>query len=150
MSDKERTGKRDLLYSTWHRKQSFTRYMSAKEAAMVEMIDIDHAEACPFCHKTLALNESKNSLRSPKEFSSRNTANLARQAGIPAFVTTYVCVCGVIGESHETREGCDIASLQLQQVAPLVGEVIPQSPEQHATWLLQLRSTCGCLKGAVA
>lgn len=145
MSSKERTGRRDLLYSTWHREESFRRFMTPVEAAKIEQIDIDSAEACPFCHKTLALVETKNSEYPPSRFPTRNTALLARDAGIPAFCVTYTCACGVTGESHETKDGCDIAHLQRQQIAPVLGEVIQHEPREYAIWLLALRERCQCL-----
>jgi hypothetical protein len=139
MSDCERTGRRDLLMSRWHRPKSVRRWLSAAEAAMLERIDLDYLAACPFCHHAVALIEEKNSASSPATFSTRNTANLASDAGVPAFCVTYTCVCGVTGDVHETRNDCDIASVQVQQVWPEVGSVTKMEPGDYARWLLTLR-----------
>jgi hypothetical protein len=148
VSDAERTGRRDLLMSRWHRKESVGRWLTKTQAAMLEKIDIDSAEACPFCHHTIALIEEKNSTRSPESFTTRNTRLLADDAKIPAYCVTYTCVCGVAGEGHETRDECDVARVQLMQIAPVRGEVQRMQPECYAKWLLSLREACECLHAA--
>ncbi len=144
MSGRERTGRRDLLMSRWHREESIRRWLTAAQAAKLERIDIDSAEACPYCHHTIALIEEKNSARSPGSFSVRNTVLLADDAKIPAYCVTYLCICGISGDSHETKDGCDVTSIQLLQVAPIRGEIQNMKPAVYAYWLHSLRVTHVC------
>lgn len=139
MSDHERSGRRDLLYSGWHRPAEIRRYIGAVKAAQLEMIDVDSLESCPVCHKPLALGETKNSSKEPSAFSARNTVNLASEAQIPAFVVCYTCICGVTGEKHETREDCDIAEFRVQQRWPVLEAVICMTPNVYAYWLYAFR-----------
>lgn len=144
MSGAERTGRRDLLMSRWHRVDSIRRYMHTADASKLERIDIDYAAACPRCHRTIALIEEKNSAKSPAGFSTRNTELLANDAKIPAYCVTYICTCGITGDKHETTDSCDVSSIQLMQVAPMQGEVRTMQPRVYAYWLLALRTTHQC------
>ena len=140
MSDAERTGRRDLLYSRWHRPAAIRRYVGAVKAAQLEMIDLDSLESCPICHMPLALGETKNSLNDPAAFTARNTVNLANEAKVPAFVVCYSCTCGVTGQRHETADDCDIAEFRVRQVAPEEGSTIPMRPNVYAYWLHAFRT----------
>lgn len=140
MSHTERTGRRDLLYSRWHRPAQIRRYVGGVKAAQLEMIDLDSIETCPICHMPLALGETKNSSRDPNSFPSRNTANLAVKAGIPAFVVCYTCVCGVTGEKHETQDDCDITEFRVQQIAPDRAAAVSMRPNVYAYWLYAFRA----------
>jgi hypothetical protein len=139
MSDREHSGRRDLLYSHWHRPAQIRRYLKPVDAAKLEMIDLDSIESCPVCHTTLAMTELKNSANDPRSFPSHITADLAIDADKPAFVVCYTCVCGVTGSKHETRDGCDIAEFRVQQIAPQSGGMWEMSPDEYANWLLAFR-----------
>lgn len=140
MSGAERTGRRDLLYSGWHRPARIRRHIGAVAAAALEMIDIDDVESCPTCHRTLALIETKNSSNDPLSFPTYITEQLAIEAGLPAFCACYTCVCGVTGDKHETRDGCDIAEFRVQQIAPERGELLHMTPRNYAYWLHAFRT----------
>lgn len=140
MSDRERSGRRDLLYSGWHRPQRISRFITRVQAAQLEMVDLDDVESCPTCHRTLALIETKNSANDPGSFPAYITATLAIDAGIRAFCVCYTCTCGVTGDKHETRDGCDIAEFRVQQIAPLgAAEVLHMTPAVYAYWLHAFR-----------
>lgn len=150
MSDRERSGRRDLLYSRWHRSGSLAKagYMPMRDAVKLECIDIDWCETCPYCHQPLALIETKNSAKPPTSFTATITAKLAAAARIQAFCVTYICVCTVDGDQHETLLGCTIESFQRQQIEPYSSRVESFSPAEYAGWLLSLRKLCKCLSAS--
>ena len=57
MSLKERYGKRDLTYSSWHRPESISRFLEKRYAYNLDFIDLDAIEYCHFCKEPLALIE---------------------------------------------------------------------------------------------
>lgn len=127
MSMEERTGQRDLLYSSWHRPSRVREWMTAREAAMLTQIDIDWCEYCAFCGQPIALIETQESTRGPK--SARVTGNLAELAGIPAFSVSYT----------RTESGDDIELFEVQQIKPEETYVGPMLPQVYCYWLLALR-----------
>ena len=139
MSDGERTGRRDLLYSGWHRPQRVREFIGGAKAAHLLMIDLDSVEYCPTCHRTLVLIETKNSSSDPASFPVYVMTALAAEAGLRAFCVCYTCVCGVTGDKHETRPGCDIEEFRVQQVAPQQGELLHMTPRAYAYWLHAFR-----------
>jgi hypothetical protein len=139
MSGNERTGRRDLLYSRWHRTNSTSRFIGGVRASHLEMIDLDDVESCPTCHRTVALIETKNSSSDPVSFPVYITANLAADASRPAFCVCYTCVCGVTGDKHQTCDSCDIAEFRVQQIAPDLGDLLHMTPRAFAYWLHAFR-----------
>lgn len=132
MSMGERTNKRDLTYSAWHRPENIRRYLGVSIAAKLLLIDIDWCEACCFCSAPLALIETQISNGPPKE--ARITARLARMAGIPAFSVSVVL-------AEDTRE---IAGFRVRQIMPASIEVQERTPSAYANFLWSLRSDHEC------
>jgi hypothetical protein len=132
MSDKERTGTRDLTYSTWHRQANLTKYgLALRDAWSLGLIDIDGCEYCRHCREPLALVETQVSDRPPKP--APVMATLARMAGIRAYSVSIL------------RGDLDtIALFKVQQVAPEVGDVQSMLPNVYAFFLLSLRSQHTC------
>lgn len=144
MSDRERTGHRDLLYSRWHRADQVARYIGLGDARRLKTIDVDSCEWCARCQTPLVLIETKNSERSPAAFvtQTRVTAQLARMAGISAFCVTYTCVCGIT-RGHQTAEACDINRFQRLQVEPAGDDTVyVLTPAMYAGWLRDLHEGC--------
>jgi hypothetical protein len=128
MSQQERTGTRDLLYSRWHRYEQIRRFLPVRVAAMLKAIDVDWCEACHFCNAPVALIETQQSTRNPKP--AAVTARLAQMAGIPAFSVSYTA----------TSADDDIGSFVIQRIAPDATEdAVTMEPATYACWLLGLR-----------
>lgn len=139
MSGSERSGRRDLLYSGWHRVERMREFIGGLKARHNKMIDLDDVEYCPTCNRALVLIETKNSANDPASFPTYVTATLAIDAGICAFCVCYTCVCGVTGDKHETSDGCDVAEFRVRQIAPGPGETLRMTPEAYAYWLYAFR-----------
>jgi hypothetical protein len=135
MSMEERTGARDLLMSGWHRPSQIRRYLSAREAFSLVVIDIDYCEACSVCYQPLALIETQRSMHLPKQ--APIMAKLAHLAGLPAWSVSY----------QATDEGDDIALFRVRQVEPFDDETITMPPDIYAKWLLNLRAGHVCTPG---
>lgn len=134
MSHHERTGRRDLLYSGWHRPSRIRRYVDAVTAAKLLAVDIDWCEACVHCSRPLALVETQESRRTPKP--ATITGRLAVMAGIPAYSVSYT----------PTDDGGDIAEFRVRQVAPERGDPLVMTPAVYAYWLWGLRRTHDCAR----
>lgn len=132
MSDEERSGKRSLLYSGWHRTASTARFIGRVSAAKLCMIDVDACEYCCYCHEPVALIETQESANAPKR--APVTAALARMAGIPAY-SVSVAPSALMD---------DVLHFQVQQIAPPSRSVTPMWPAEYAHWLLLLRDQHVC------
>ncbi|MGH3847536.1 MAG: hypothetical protein ACRDS0_39895 [Pseudonocardiaceae bacterium] len=137
MSEAERTGARDLTYSGWHRTANMRRYLPARQAWSLGLIDIDWCEYCRHCSAPLALVETQTSDRAPKP--APVTAALARMAGIPAYSVSIVR-----GDLEE------IALFKVQQIAPALGTAQPMLPNVYAYFLLGFRERHSCTRTGVA
>lgn len=132
MSQNERSGKRDLLYSAWHRARSIRRWLTPRDAHSCGVIDIDWCEFCVFCSQPLALIETQRSSNQPKP--AKVTVALAQLAGLEAFSVSYVPTQGKL------HDGEDIASFRVRQLWPLGSiEVAELEPGEYASWLCALR-----------
>lgn len=132
MTHAERTGKRSLLYSGWHRPDSTARYLGRIAASKLCMIDIDSCEYCCFCKAPVALVETQESTHAPK--SAAVTAALARMAGLPAFSVSLT----------PDQAKADIVLFRVRQLTPDVGDVMDMGPAEYAAWLLALRGRHVC------
>lgn len=127
----ERTGFRSLLYSSWHRPPSLSRYLSSRLASRLHVIDIDWCEYCDVCKAPLALIETQESTHDPK--SARVTATLARMAGITAYSVSY------------WPEGeADIGGFKVRRLEPPNSRVVTLTAAEYAQWLASLRITHTC------
>jgi hypothetical protein len=125
MSGEERTGKRDLTYSKWHRRATMSAYIGRWRAENVSMIDIDCCEYCWACGEPLALVETQRSNSGPKE--ARVTSSLAVLAGIDAYSVSYRATDDVI------------TGFSVRQLVPQRTEPVDVTPEHYARWLWTLR-----------
>ena len=127
MSERERTGTRDLVYSRWHRTHRIARLLGGDQRAAYELsvIDIDWCEYCRWCQTPLALIETQASHGDPKR--AAVTQRLAEKAGIQAWSVSYIV------------EDDDIAWFKRRQLAPVFGPVLSEAPDDYARWLLSLR-----------
>ena len=57
MTEYERTGLRSLVYSTWHRTPSLSRYLPREWAHECAMVDLDGIEYCRRCWQPVGLVE---------------------------------------------------------------------------------------------
>lgn len=136
MSLHERTGTRDLTYSTWHRPKSIGRYLDKRKAARLKAIDIDFCEACNECNLPLALIETQRSSSKPKP--ATITTELAKLACIPAYSVSYMT--GIVGGEE------DILAFHVSPIWPTdnVRAVTTMTAQQYAEWLWSLRDNHRC------
>jgi hypothetical protein len=111
MSRHERTGKRDLTFSAWHRtlRDDLT------------YVDIDKCGYCTRCKDPLYLAEIAYDTGAYK--TATVTRNLAIKAGIPALVVLY-----------KTNENGEIIQFRVRKIAPEYGEWITATPRALADW----------------
>ena len=111
MSDEERTYKRDLTFSQWHRRLG----------SRCPAINIDWLEYCP-CHNLLAVIEDAYDTGAEKN--SYKTAALANQAHIPAWTVLYkasepqAISCPTCGQKTDRRAVGTLTEARVQQIAP--------------------------------
>lgn len=131
MSGAERTGRRSLLYSGWHREHGLReRYgFTAREAWSLGVIDVDSCEFCRHCLDPLALVETQESYRPPKP--APVMTRLAERAGIPAFSVSIIP-----GAEHDPDP---IALFMLRRLHPPSDRVDVLTPAEYAAWLLTFR-----------
>lgn len=96
MSMDERSGKRSLTYSAWHRPNSIRRFLGIRVASWLTVIDIDWCEYCGSCKEPVALIETQEGNRPPKD--APVMRRLAEKAGIPAYSVSYVVEDALIVE----------------------------------------------------
>ena len=84
----ERSGVRKLTYSQWHRPKSIRRYLGIRVASWLTVIDIDWCEYCGSCGEPVALIETQEGNRPPKD--APVMRRLAMRAALPAFSVSYV------------------------------------------------------------
>lgn len=131
MSDRERTGSRDLSYSRWHRTDSLSRFIDARVAFRCKVIDIDWCEYCADCRMPLALIETQNSKASPKD--ANVMSQLAKLAGVPAYSVSYW-----------TDDGGDVAGFRVRRLEPEPGPAVEKTPAEYAEFLEFLRLAHPC------
>lgn len=149
MSSEERTGRRSLSYSRWHRPSSIRKYVGVLTAARLALIDIDGCEYCVLCRAPLALIETVRG-RTPK--GAPVTALLAKLARIEAYSVAYVLeatpeCCPSCGQ--ETTNP-DIELFAVRQLQPPSEWVRAMSPQEYADFLCGLRDghLCSVVRGA--
>jgi hypothetical protein len=152
MSMNERSGKRDLLYSAWHRPNGgrledgrkvpgIARFLGPRRAAQLTVIDIDWCEACHACSTPLALIETQAGDRPPK--SATITVALAALSGVPAYSVSF----------RRSKDGADIDAFRWTRLWPASPVCdLWHSPAEYAEWLWELRrdheSDCRVLRVA--
>ena len=136
MSQEERTYKRDLTFSQWHRTLG----------SGCPAIDVDWLEYCP-CNKILALIEDARDGGQRK--SSYKTAALAKLAGVPAYVVLYqaempnVDSCPACG--HIPQCVGRVTGARIQQITPNPSGWQQLTTPQLAEWYKNTVHKCpGC------
>lgn len=127
MSNRERSGIRDLTYSAWHRVANLKQWLGEKLANFVTMVDIDSLEYCKCCYEPLALIETKFIEAVEKSWTA--TAKLALRAGIPAYLVIYDKPDGLVTKFWVTGSGYDHH---------------PMTPDEYAWWLVGIHANCNC------
>lgn len=127
MSQRERTGQRDLIYNDWHRRDSLVRWLTDMEAYRCAAIDVDFCEWCTKCYQPIALVETQQSRTFDKPY--QVTQNLARMAGIEGYVVSY----------WTTDDGLDVAGMRVQQIAPQLDAPVEMEPGDWARALYEMR-----------
>ena len=88
MAQEEYSNERDLTYSAWHRRNSMQRYIDRRDAEGMSMIDIDAVEYDQKTREPLILIETARDNGQGWK-AATVTRNLAKRAGIPAYVLLY-------------------------------------------------------------
>lgn len=139
MSQEERHGTRDMTYSAWHRRLSTGRFVGIERAQLLAMIDLD---ACPYVEyddqtkEPLALIEVAEDVKQKWKVGTV-TRNLAKKAGIPAFVVLYQK-----SEAPNPADPAyqDIKSFRIRQVYPRnISKWTTMNPKTYAQSLLDIR-----------
>lgn len=136
MSAHEKTGRRSLLYSGWHRERGLReRYgFTPRQAWSLGVIDIDSCEFCRHCFDPLALVETQESYRPPKP--APVMSRLAARAGIPAYSVSIV--------PGAEQDSDPIALFMLRRLHPPTEHMDVFTGAEYAAWLLSLRADHEC------
>jgi len=125
----ERTGKRDLTYSRWHRN------IEPMDRNSLPYIDIDAVEYCPICKQPLALLELAEDVG--QEYKATTVLRkLAELSGLPAFLVFY----------RKDQSG-RIVHFRLRQVSPIYKDWKSLTPNEYVAFLYYLRAEHVCKGG---
>lgn len=130
MSRYERTGKRSLAYSQWHRTLPHS----------VTMIDVDGLEYCQRCRAPLAVIETARDVGQAVK-PATVLRRLAKAANVPAYVLLYT-----VDEGAEQREdwvNC-IRSFRARRAHPDETEYRQMTPLQMAQLLVRIHTQHVC------
>lgn len=143
MSLTEMTGFRSTVYSAWHRPNKLRRYLPAKVADDMTMVDIDALlrcerwiEACKGCYEPLVLIETYVDNKQTYKCAAA-LRKLAARAGVEAYVVRYV----------PNENNTDITAFHVRRVQPWREEWVEWTPQQYADFLVRVRArarTCTC------
>lgn len=144
----ERTGKRSLTYSAWHRRDSIKRFLAGEEvlASRLTMIDIDGAyvEAKhPYDRPPVALIETVETSRQlkPGDYYHKNVNilyQLGKKAEIPVFLVLYRPDYSKPNPANESYP--DIEEFYIKEFWPTHSTKWKVcTPEQYARFLVHLR-----------
>lgn len=138
--DAEHTGRRDLIYSGWHRRASTRRFIGKEQARFLAMIDLDGAIFAEYedgSKEPLVLIETARDVGQEWK-SARVTANLARRAGLPAYVVLYE---PSNASNPADSRMLDIRSFRVKRVWPRPEAAWRKfTPQQWALKLLSIRA----------
>ena len=122
----ERTGRRDLTYSSWHR--GIEPYTQSD----LPYVDLDAVEYCRKCDEPLALVELAQDVG--QEFKATTVMRkLAAKAGLPAYLVFY-----------KKGEDGDIVSFRVRQVRPQYTGFVEMTPDEYVSFLRSLRANHAC------
>lgn len=138
MAQEEKYGTRDRTYSAWHRRNSIRRFVGIESAQTLAMIDLDAAVYVEYddaSKEPLSLIETARDVGQSFK-SAAVTKNLARKAGIPAFVLLYT-PNGIRNPADDAWP--DIASFRVRRIWRTETEWRTMSPDDWAKFLVRLR-----------
>jgi len=141
MSEKELTFVRPLDFSQWHR---------SKLPRFCACIDIDFHEYCDKCKQPLALIEVARNIGQPKP--TTITRNLARKAGIPAYLILYeigpstkppvVPRTQVCWQCSFFPKGRELVSFKVRRIAPDYSELKDVTEEDLIHFFEKMHNPC--------
>lgn len=132
MAMNERYGRRDLLYSGWHRPSSISRFVGQRTAHDLSCIDVDYLEFCSGCRRPIAIIETQRSFGPPK--SAAVCVALGGLAKLPVFTVSYA----------PNESGDDIQEFRWRQLWPRQSTVLNLTPSAYAFWLAGLHASHQC------
>lgn len=140
MSQEERFGTRDRVYSAWHRRASLRRFVGLERAQLLSMCDIDAAlwlEHDDLSKEPLALIETARDVGQGYK-SGTVLQRLAKRAKLPA----YVCMYRLADTRNPADAQCqDVASFKVRRVWPRPESGWRElSPAQWASGLVRIRA----------
>lgn len=138
MSQDERFETRDRHYGVWHRVKSIARFLGARQAAELTMVDVDSVLFAEHDYPTklpLCLVEVGRDIGQEKP--AGVIRKLAQLAGIPA----YVCLYTPANEPNPANANWpDIASVRVQRIHPHPEDGWRQlTPAEWAQALVKIR-----------
>ena len=135
MSQEERFGQRELVYSAWHRRNSTRRYIGIEKAQLLAMIDMDASVYIEYDDGTkdpIALIETARDIGQSHK-AATVTLKLAKRANLPCFVVLYTPATTQNPADPTWR---DIASFRVKRL----------HPEEERAWrILTPRQWAECL-----
>jgi hypothetical protein len=142
MSQEERTGKRDLTYSKWHRRMSTRRFVGIEDAQLLAMIDLDASLFVEYDDGTkepLALCEIARDTGQSHKTATVTTklAMRTRDPVVPAYLILYM-----VGRNANPAypEEFDIERFRVKRLWPNpYNEWRIATPEKWCKFLLRLR-----------
>lgn len=137
MSQEERFGTRDRSYSAWHRRFSTRRFVGIERAQTLSMIDLDAALYVEYddeSREPIALVET--ALDRGGDKTATVTANLARRAGLEAYIVLYT-----LDETDNPADrACkDIRGFRVRQIWPKASGWRRITPAAWAKCLVNIR-----------
>lgn len=138
MSQEERFGTRDRTYSAWHRRMSTRRFVGIEKAQTLAMIDLDAALYVEYDDSTkepIALVETARDCGQTYKCAAV-TRNLAKRAGIEAFVVLYT---PSRTQNPADSEWPDISEFRVMQLHPVASDWKTLSPATWARCLVNIR-----------
>lgn len=115
----------DIYMDFWHRSAALQRFVGMQRARQTSMIDIDSVEYCWLCYQPLVIIETKRADATVRV--GTVTANLARMAGLEAYLVAY------------QSDDQDIQWFEVQCWHPKSSANVRMSPAQYAEWLWTFR-----------
>ena len=129
MSLEEKSGRRDLSYSKWHRPDSIGRFVGGKAAAnRLSMFDIDAVELCAECNEPLAIFELVQDHGQPMRKSTYWLEACARRMEVEAYLVFY-----------RVAEDGDVVRFTTRRLLPEPSRFKRMTPAGYAAFLVALR-----------
>lgn len=138
MTQEEKTGERDLIYSAWHRRLSTQRFIGIENAQLLAMIDIDiilYVEYEDATKEPICLIETARDIGQPIK-PATVTKRLAEKAKIYAFTVLYT---PSDTKNPADKRWDDIEKFRVKMLYPKETTWKVFSPKEWAEKLLEMR-----------